>query len=162
MARNPARPRPCRATRHRLLDHRYQSGRCRLGRRRLVLAQSRAPAAPRSAAGARRVLASAEAARPTAGDTAGPTAGGSARGRGSARRKRIRLPKRPDHAARHDLRTHRFVGARQPVYGASHRIYRANLAQAADRSGICRGHVAPGRCVRFVGHGLQARARLNR
>ncbi len=37
-----------------------------------------------------------------------------------------------------------------------------SLQQAADRSGICRGLPASRDLVRFVGHGLQARARLNR
>jgi hypothetical protein len=51
-------PRP---PRHHLLDHRYDAGRNRFSGRNLVFAQSRAPAAPRSAARTQGVLHSSEA-----------------------------------------------------------------------------------------------------
>ena len=46
------------------------------------------------------------------------------------------------------------LARRQSIYGAPQRIYRAYIAKAADRSRICRDHIASWRLVRFVGDGL--------
>jgi predicted SAM-dependent methyltransferase len=65
-------------------------------------------------------------------------------------------PSGADHGARHDLRAHRLTGARQPIHGAPHRFYRADTAQGAGGSGLCRHHRAPRQFLRFVGNRLQA------
>ena len=50
----------------------------------------------------------------------------------------------PITSSRHDLRAHGFFGARQYVHGPSHRIYRAHIAEGADRGAVCRDHRAAG------------------